>query len=430
MLVHRYPPYNAAESTRPAMFAKYLGRFGWRPLVVCGEDPADRDDLRDIDLIPESLQHVVARIPTEEMKTPDRIVTDTGLRLRRVLSRSLARPPGSFFSDVRDGCRWVLDNLMPERNPWPFTRNLVRALPNLIAEHDPDVIWATALPPGTHTAAAWAAWRLGIPWVGDHRDILEQETIRTMRRSGLQRRWWRRRETRVGQSASAVVTVSPALAEALEKRLRLDVRVIPNGFDPDQYPLTDPTLDEKFTLTYTGSVLIPQRDPRPVLAALDELIASGDMAPEDLAVNFYGRNPELALSLAKECRCVDRVRSSPLVPRKECHAIQQRSQILLQLAHGTERGIMTGKIFEYLGAARPILSVPGDGDCVDALLAETGAGVARAPGEPLRRTLLEWYGQWKATGAAPYTGRAEAIAQYSREGQAGMLAEVLNQVAR
>ena len=429
MLAHRYPPYNAVESTRPAMFAKYLGEFGWQPLVVCAEDAGEScDDRRDEGLIPESLRYVVTRVPATEMKPPDRIVKDAGRRLRRLFSRLIDPPPDTFISDVWDGFRWVLDNLMPERNPWPFTRNLARALPALIEEHRPEVIWASALPSGTHTAAAQAARRYGIPWVADYRDVLEQQSIRAMRQTRLQWRWWRRRETRVGRSASAVVMVSPALAETLERRLARPVQVIPNGFDPDQYPLSEPTLDETFTLTYTGTVLIPQSDPQAVLAALDDLIATGDMSAEDLSVRFYGRNSELVRSLAAGRRCEDCVRALPLVPRRDCHAIQQRSQVLLQLAHASERGIMTSKIFEYLGAGRPILSVPRDNDCVDALLAETGAGVACSPGEPLRRTLLEWYRQWKITGAVQYTGRPDAIAKYSRRHQAGMLAEILDRV--
>ena len=74
--------------------------------------------------------------------------------------------------------------------------------------------------------------------------------------------------------------------------------------------------------------------------------------------------------------------------------IQIRACNLLHLAHGGQKGIMTGKIFEYLGARRPILFILGDNDCEDALLKEIQAGVICRNTEEAAAQLLRWYRQW------------------------------------
>ena len=438
MLTRRYPPYNAVESTRPAAFAGHLRRFGWEPLVVCGHYDADNcPDRYDPDLMPESLDHVVCSLPPGDTRLMGEIAAEVRHGLRRQLSLSprawltLPGRVGRFArKNAKDIALWAADNLLPELYPYAFTRSLMTRLPALIAQHRPDVILATSPPAGPHTAAAWASRKFSIPWVADFRDILEQDSVWKSRRTEGQRRWARARETRVARSAAAAVTVSAALAQTLGRRLRREVEVIPNGVDVGAYPASPPALDGDFTISYTGSVYIPQQDPGLLFAAIDRLLRAGKMQREHLSVKFYGCHAGVVDSIARGYECASCVQALPTVPRAACHRIQRSSQILLLLAVGREKGIYTGKVFEYLGARRPILCVPGDNDCVDALLAETHAGVSCPNVEAICRMLSDSYRAWLGTGQVPYRGRAEAIAKYSWARQAETLAEVLERARR
>jgi hypothetical protein len=98
---------------------------------------------------------------------------------------------------------------------------------------------------------------------------------------------------------------------------------------------------------------------------------------------------------------------------------------LLLLAHRHDKGLMTSKVFEYLGAGRPILSIPSDGDVIDALLSETGAGASASTAEEVGRILLEYYREWRDGGRVGCRGDSRAIARYTRRSQAARLAEVL-----
>jgi len=93
-----------------------------------------------------------------------------------------------------------------------------------------------------------------------------------------------------------------------------------------------------------------------------------------------------------------------------------------------EKGIYTGKVFEYLGARRPILVIPRTEGVLDELMEETGAGVAASSEEELIMLLAKWYDEFLTTGSLKYRGKEEAISKYTREQQARKLAQVFDRV--
>ena len=74
------------------------------------------------------------------------------------------------------------------------------------------------------------------------------------------------------------------------------------------------------------------------------------------------------------------------------------------------------------------MCIPGDNDCVDALLKETQAGVICRNAEETASQILRWYQEWQQTGTVSYYARDEQIMKYSREKQAGQLAELLDSI--
>ena len=96
----------------------------------------------------------------------------------------------------------------------------------------------------------------------------------------------------------------------------------------------------------------------------------------------------------------DRVELIDYVPRRESLALQRNSDALLLLipdAGGRGRGVLSGKVFEYLAAERPILAaVPPDGAAAQ-LIRDTGAGVVAAADDVagLRAALVDLHAQWR-----------------------------------
>ena len=85
--------------------------------------------------------------------------------------------------------------------------------------------------------------------------------------------------------------------------------------------------------------------------------------------------------------------------------MQRDSDALLLLipdAGGRGKGVLSGKVFEYLAAERPILAaVPPDGAAAE-LIRETGAGIVAAPDDVdgLREALVELHRRFTNGGLA------------------------------
>ena len=96
-----------------------------------------------------------------------------------------------------------------------------------------------------------------------------------------------------------------------------------------------------------------------------------------------------------------------------------------------ERGVITGKLYEYLASSRPVLALgPVDGDAA-ALLRETAGGqmVDREDHEGVRAALRRHYKAWND--GAPINGALpDAVQPYSRREGARKLRDILLSVSR
>jgi glycosyltransferase involved in cell wall biosynthesis len=217
----------------------------------------------------------------------------------------------------------------------------------------------------------------------------------------------------------------------LASRHAAPVYVVSNGFDPEDFPPVGYRRAPYFDVVYCGTIRRGSlQDPSPFFDALDAILSEGKRCLSRMRVRFYG------ISRARFARCLKGRPCGKLVqiighrPHDEITRIEQEASVLLLLTFPRSKGIMTSKIFEYLGAHRPILSVPGDRDVADALIKETNAGVVgRTPGE-IVEVLLNWYKEWEETGTVQYGGLPDIIAHYTRENQAARMAQVLDEVCR
>jgi len=88
--------------------------------------------------------------------------------------------------------------------------------------------------------------------------------------------------------------------------------------------------------------------------------------------------------------------------------------LLLDWEDTLEKGVYPRKIFEYLAAGRPILSVGGSsGDVVENLLAQTKAGVCCRTMTDIETTLKIFYNEYKNAGRVTYNGDLDEINKYN-----------------
>ncbi|MFC1596896.1 glycosyltransferase [Planctomycetota bacterium] len=389
-------------SIRAAMFSKYLPDFGWEPFVLTAfrisASPTPIPQL-DIDGLPPD-DHVVRVTYTDnDMKTTIRQRTFRE-RLRHFVCIEEANPPG------------LADRMAAAKLPPGFRF---------------DVVWATSPGQVPLRIARDVARARGTPWVADLRDIEEQEWGGDQSlRSRLFRVRSRSRRTRLLRTAAEIVTVSRHHAQTLERTCGRPVHVIPNGFDEAAFPEDATPSPKRFNIAYAGRILSEHlRNPKPLFAALDSLVSTNAICPDDVRVDFVGTEPGILEQLLDGYQCGTMVRAVPAVSHAEVPAILQSSQILLVLTNHGRKGILTTKLFEYLGARRPILCVPDEGGELTTLLQQTNAGTAASDPVAIADQIKRWYDEWKAADIVSFHGRESEIMKYSRRSQTGNLAKVL-----
>jgi glycosyltransferase involved in cell wall biosynthesis len=284
--------------------------------------------------------------------------------------------------------------LVPDENvSWNLT-----AIPTairIVKQEGIDVVLTTSPPSSVHLIGAAVKKATGIPWVADLRDSLVANPHR--RAESLVVRAKEQGEHAVARlvarNADEIVAVSEAIADELrERQPRGRVHHISNGSDFDDFAGLDYTRGARFRITHTGS-FFGKRDPRPFLTALERV--------DDVVARFVGDFRSADREWAETLRLGDRLELIPYAPRRHALELQRDSEALLLLipeAGGRGRGVLSGKVFEYLAAERPILAVvPPDGAAAE-LLRETGAGIVVAPEDVdgIARELAALRDAWRA----------------------------------
>jgi glycosyltransferase involved in cell wall biosynthesis len=205
------------------------------------------------------------------------------------------------------------------------------------------------------------------------------------------------------------------------------VVTIANGSDFDDFAGLEHHTSSRLRITHTGS-FFGKRDPRPFLTALKQ---SG---LDDVVARFLGDFRSTDREWAEEQDLGGRLELIPYAPRRRSLELQRDSEALLLLipeAGGRGKGVLSGKVFEYLAADRPILAaVPPEGAAAQ-LIRDAGAGLVVAPEDVdgMTAALRDLHGRWRAGSLEAPALSEEWRRKVSRRSRVEELARLLERVA-
>jgi len=412
-----FPPYNTIGAVRVDRTASWLLRYGHDVRVVTAQRQPFPATLRPC--------------------TPqDRIIATPWLDFGGIVggpqtsSEALCENPAAI-SRGRNALRTITRNLVyyPDRYvgwfPWA-----VRAASASLRTDPSDVVLASGGPWTSLLVASAAAKKFDIPWVADFRDLWTDNPY--VDRTALQSLFDRVAENRVLSSCSGIVTVSEQLASYLEVRHGRPVIVVRNAFDavsdsehcivPESEPLGD-----ELSILYTGKLYEGKRDPSVLFEAIQGMGERG----RQVRIRFLG-TPEKGLvrRLAEKHDVEDVVQVDSAVSHADAAAAQRRCDVLL-LILGTsvrDHGIPTGKLFEYIGARRPILAVNAASRSEAArIVSDHGLGVVAPTVKAVQSAIEEWLAIKARVGRVPSTPRS-AIEPFARSAQVKTLDSFLREL--
>lgn len=423
IITYYWPPSGGSGVQRCLKFAGYLRQFGWEPVILTVKNPSY--PVYDYSLEEETPSFVeVLKVPVWEP-----------YRLYRFFTGGKKKTNIGFISSktkiswVEKMFLWIRGNLfIPDARKY-WIKPSIKFLDEYLKDNKIDCIFSSGPPHSAHLIAKKISAKHKLPWIADFRDpwtgvyyfnklMLSDCAIR--KHKGL--------EADVLNSADAILVVGETMKKDFRKITEKRIEVIHNGFDEKDYLGLNHKLDEKFSIAYTGMFFRDQNPPE-LWQALKELIAELEGFKEDLLMKFTGKIDALVLQNIKDCGLIEYIVHNDYVEHYRVPEIQMQSQLLLLCINRVQNAgyIITGKVFEYLAAKRPILAIcPPDSDIAGIIEAtKSGMVIDFDQKEKTKQAIKTCYYQFKS---GELSISSSGIDSYTRLNLTSKLAYLLNQI--
>ena len=367
IVTYYWPPAGGAGVQRWLKFTKYLRNFNIEPVIFTADNAhyPITDASLDKD-IPDNIE--VIKCPIFE---PNNLLSK--FRKRKVKSSAgfLEENP-SFLSKMLIYIR--ANYFIPDARMF-WIKPSVRIIEGYLAKNRIDAIITTGPPHSLHMIGYRLKKKLGINWIADFRDPwtgIDYFHLLPLTKYAKNKHF--RLEDQVFKNADKVIMVSKTSKEKYAEQAK-SIEVITNGYDTDEIEVKDVVLDEKFSVSHIGS-MNAARNPKVLWKVLAEMCNENEEFKDDLQIRLIGKLDEVVIKEEIEPYNFKDIDLIDYIPHQEAKKYQKQSQILLLVVNDTPsaKEIVTGKVFEYMQAKRPIIAIgPEDGDLA-AILKETNSG--------------------------------------------------------
>lgn len=361
IITYYWPPSGGSGVQRWLKFAKYLPENGWQPVIYCPEDA-------DYTVIDESLSKDIPK-EAEIIKGPifepyrffrkitgQKEVIGTGLSSTGGKEKS-----GSFLKKLMI---WVRGNLFIPDARMFWIKPSIRRLAKYLAENPVDAIVSTGPPHSCHLIALGLKKKFPqLKWITDFRDpwsdiFYKDELLITKQTQNR----INKKEKEVLEYCDKVVVVTPTMVEDFRKLTDTSISLITNGYDEDDYKKIDLNSSDKFIISYIGT-LMPSQYSSAFWQALYDVILNNTQ--KKIEIRLIGNIDQSLYNNLCEIGLKKWINHIPYIEHAKISKYQAESNALILFINNTVngKGILTGKLFEYLAVKRPIVCIsPKDSD--------------------------------------------------------------------
>ncbi|WP_312999969.1 glycosyl transferase family 1 [Chryseobacterium gleum] len=429
IITYYWPPAGGPGVQRWLKFAKYLPEFGWKPIIYTPENPSypllDETLMKDV---PENIEIVRTKIWEP-------------YQLAEKLNKSNKKfKAGQFDVGKNQSWKsklsiWVRGNFfIPDARVF-WVNPSVKFLEKYLKENNIGTVVTSGPPHSLHLIGLGLKNKMPeLKWIADFRDPwTEISYYKHLKLTKSSDKKHRQLESAVFRNADITLATSYTDAENFRKA-GANAVCITNGFDEsDSGKKAEGQNSEKanlqirqaFTLSYIG-VLEQLRNPENLWKALDELIREHAEFAADFKLKFVGRIDDKILQSIENSSLKNHILNLGYLAHGKAVEEMKHSDMLLitNFPNESSRGIIPGKIFEYLASGKQILSFGPDKADVAKILEETQAGkhFGYQETEMVKKFILEKFNLWKNGDLLENT---QHIDQFSRKNLTRQLTEIL-----
>ncbi|MDD4426687.1 MAG: glycosyltransferase, partial [Mariniphaga sp.] len=395
--------------------SKYLPGLGWIPVIYTPGNP-------DASVVDESLADEI-HPQTEILKTS---IWEPYEVFRKITGKKKGEKfKAGYISEASSGdwknrlSVFIRGNfLIPDPRKF-WIKPSVKFLLKYLKENPVDLIVSTGPPHSMHLIALRLKKRIDVPWIADFRDPwTDIDFYQKLRLTLWADKKHRKLELKVLKEADHIVTVSPHCANDLYKIPGKQVKVIYNGFDPADFKESIPVSGNKFSIAHFGA-FNRDRNPAILWKVLGMLAKENAIFREKLSIRLIGQTDDSVIDDIKNNGLEKNLVQTDHLPHKKGLDELAQSQILLLPINDAPnaKGILPGKMYEYMALKRPILAIgPVNSDFAQ-ILKETKAGAAVDFNDfaGLKESINQYFQQFQEGGLEVHSTLVE---KYSRKNQA------------
>ncbi|TAG56200.1 MAG: glycosyl transferase family 1 [Cytophagales bacterium] len=425
-LTYYWPPSGGSGVQRPLKFVKYLRDFGWEPIVYTVENGE----------FPEIDNSLIAEIP-ENITVLKKSIFEpfaiykwfTGKKKKFTLVAGYMHQKKSKTWSEKISM-WIRSNLFIPDARMFWIKPSINYLDNWLKTNQVDAIITTGPPHSVLLIGLGLKRKHKLPWLVDFRDPwTEIDYYKDLNLTNFADNEHKNLEKQVLKYADKVVCVSPDWGEGLARIGNRKVDYISNGFDAeDIHEEIAVNLDSKFSIVHIG-MMGKSRNHEVFWNVISQIIKENEGFKNDIEIKLFGKCDTSVSESITSNKLDEYAKIFDYVPHSQIVYIQKAAQVLYLSVNETAnaKGILTGKIYEYLAVKRPILCIaPLDGEASKVVL-DSGAGLVSDFGnfDNLKSNILHFYNNYKNKIA--FEGGKD-FEKYSRKNQTEQLANLLNEI--
>lgn len=392
IVTYYWPPAGGPGVQRWLLFTKYLAEFGVQPIVFVPDNP--HYPLVDASLTAQVSKDIeIIRFPIKEPYHWARFFSKK--KTQTISSGIISEKKKQSLTERI--LLWIRGNFfIPDaRKNW--VQPSVDFLENYVTENQIEVLVTTGPPHSLHLIGLRLKEKNKLRWIADFRDPWSSIGYhKKLKLTSASQKKHTDLEKKVLQTADDIIVTSPGTRKEFESKTDKPIHLITNGYD--RTLSASSVLDEKFTITHTGS-LISGRNPVILWEVLKELSDGIPGFSEDLNIQFAGVVNREVLEGLKEYNLNKNFNLLGYIPYNQVVDIINSSQILLliEIDSPETRDILPGKLYEYLASRRPILAFGPEGSDVEKIILETRSGefFTYRDRDKLKEILGLWYQRYK-----------------------------------
>jgi glycosyltransferase involved in cell wall biosynthesis len=426
IITYYWPPAGGAGVQRWLKLCNYLLENDIQPIVITVDERVASYPLYDYSLEKElSPNIIVYRTKSFEI-----------LNLYKRLSPKKQIPYAGFTNENKSGViqkisKFVRGNFFIPDARIGWNKHALKKAKEIILAHKIKTVITTSPPHSSQLIGLELKKSLNINWIADLRDpwteiFYYNEFNHT--------NWAKRKdaflEKTVLEKSDAIITVSDFIKQRFVSKTLQPIAkktfVISNGYDQTDFENVQISKNNGFRMVYTGTL----SNDYPISLIINALKnMSGDSKFQEMfLLDFFGN---ANLSIQEKFKTISnlKVKFYPHVSHSQSISELLNSEVLLLIIPQSKnnKGILTGKLFEYLASKKTIVAIgPTDGDAAK-IIEQCGAGKMfdYSDTNGFLNYMNQLFSQFLENGKVESNHIDTQIKKYSRAHQAKQLVDII-----